>query len=350
VADAVCGKQIVLLGELPSHGEARAFEIKAKVVERLVAECGFETLLFEAPVYDFLGFQMSLQNQGASQSQLNRAIGRFWWTRELTPWRGWLFQQAHGGSLVLGGIDDQVSITSEYARATLPRLVASSSTPEDAVACEGAVTRHLFWQYDAETPFDEDEQALLAGCAREARAALASTDEEVPSPDQVMLDNLSGYVDRQLGGQTSRARDEAMYLNVEWHLARQPQGSKVIVWTSTVHAARTQGELPRNPLGAQLSAGWSSRMATIGFTTLAGQSSMAGQPVRTLEEAPPGSLEALALREVGAWAFLGASELGRIGTVPSRLFGRFAESDWSTFFDGVVVFREEVAPVFDEWK
>jgi len=30
VADAVCGNQVVILGELPSHGEGRAFEIKAR--------------------------------------------------------------------------------------------------------------------------------------------------------------------------------------------------------------------------------------------------------------------------------------------------------------------------------
>jgi erythromycin esterase-like protein len=57
VADAVCGKQVVILGELPSHGEARAFQAKAEIVQRLVEPCGFDALLFEAPMYDFVGFQ-----------------------------------------------------------------------------------------------------------------------------------------------------------------------------------------------------------------------------------------------------------------------------------------------------
>ena len=56
VSDSVCGKEVVLLGELPSHGEARAFQIKAGIVER----CGFDAVFFEAPVYDFLGFQHAL--------------------------------------------------------------------------------------------------------------------------------------------------------------------------------------------------------------------------------------------------------------------------------------------------
>jgi hypothetical protein len=30
--------------------------------------------------------------------------------------------------------------------------------------------------------------------------------------------------------------------------------------------------------------------------------------------------------------------------------GSFTEADWSAYFDGVVVIREEVAPLFDQWK
>jgi hypothetical protein len=30
--------------------------------------------------------------------------------------------------------------------------------------------------------------------------------------------------------------------------------------------------------------------------------------------------------------------------------GSFTAADWSTYFDGVVVIREEVAPVFDQWQ
>jgi hypothetical protein len=74
---------------------------------------------------------------------------------------------------------------------------------------------------------------------------------------------------------------------------------------------------------------------------------MAGQPSRLLEEAPPGSLEARATEGNVPWAFLGAADLRRLDGAPSRLLGTFAREDWSTFFDGLVVIREEVAPVFD---
>lgn len=113
--DAVCSKQMVVLGELPSHGESKAFQAKAQIVKQLVNRCGFDAILFEAPIYDFLGFQSAAAKGKAVSAQLDNAIGRFWLTRELSDWRQWLYTQATHGRLALGGIDDQVSVTSDYA-------------------------------------------------------------------------------------------------------------------------------------------------------------------------------------------------------------------------------------------
>jgi erythromycin esterase-like protein len=351
VADAVCGKQVVILGELPSHGEARAFEAKAKIVQRLIDRCGFDAVLFEAPIYDFVGFQEGGEQHRAVAAQLDRAIGRFWWTRELTDWRRWLFRRATERGLVLGGLDDQVSVTSDYARATLPSLVAASSPPQGASACEQTVARHLFWRYDASTPFDEPEQIRLQRCVREAADALAVRAEgDRRTAEEAMLENLANYVDRQRRAPAARDRDEAMYRNALWHIERMPAASKVIIWTATVHASRKQGRLPQQPLGARLAAQRGRSLASVGFTAFAGWSSMAGQPRKQLPQAPPGSLEAQATEGNAPWVFLNAAALRRIGHAPSRLLGSFTEADWSGYFDGVVVIREEVAPVFDPWK
>jgi erythromycin esterase-like protein len=213
------------------------------------------------------------------------------------------------------------------------------------------VARHLYWRYDAGTPFDEPEQIRLQRCVREAADALAVRAEgNRRTPEQAMLENLANYVDRQRGGPPSLDRDEAMYRNALWHIERMPAASKVIIWTATVHASRIQGRLSQQPLGAWLAAQWGRGLASVGFTAFAGWSSMAGQPRKPLPEAPPGSLEARATEGSAPWVFLNASALRRIGYAPSRLLGRFTEADWSAYFDGVVVIREEVAPVFDQWK
>ena len=351
VADAICGKEVAMLGELPSHGEARAFEAKAKIVQRLIDRCGFGALLFEAPIYEFIGFQEGGAQHRAVALQLDRAIGRFWWTRELTDWRRWLFARATEGRLVLGGLDDQVSVTSDFARATLPRLVAASSPPQTASECEQAVARHLHWRYDATTPFDEPEQVRLQRCVREAADAQAAIAEgDLHSPERAMLVNLATHVDRQRRTPASVDRDEAMYRNALWHLDRMPAGSKVIIWTATVHASRIQGRLPHQPLGARLAARWGHGLASVGFTAFSGWSSMAGQPRKPLPAALPGSLESRATEGSAPWVFLDSSALRRIGHAPSRLLGSVTEADWSAYFDGVVVIREEVAPAFEPWK
>ena len=350
VAAAVCDKQVVLLGELPSHGEARGFQAKAAIVRRLVEQCGFDAVLFEAPMYDFVGFQESVAGKTAAQPQLDKAIGRFWWTRELAEWRAWLFRQAMERGLVVGGLDDQVSVTSEYARATLPGLVAASSPPNLAAECEAAVDRHLFWRYDAATPFEEPEKTRLQRCVRGAADSVVRAEGNHGSPVQAMLESFAGYVDRTRGAPAQPERDEAMYRNALWHLGRLPAESKVVVWTATVHAARAQGGLSQQPLGAKLAAQFSGRLGAIGFTAYGGWSSMAAQPRKQLADAPAGSLEEKATSGGVAWAYLDTAALRSLGEKPSRLFGRIATADWSKLFDGIVVIREEVAPTFDPWR
>jgi erythromycin esterase-like protein len=350
LVQAVCEKQIVVLGELPSHGEARAFQAKARIVQRLIEECGFDALLFESPIYDFLDFQRATATGQATASQLDRAIGRFWLTRELADWRQWLFQRATKGALVLGGLDDQVSVTSDYARATLPRLVASSLPTERASECETAVGRNLYWRYDAEQRFDEPERILLQRCARLAAESMAArTNRRAPTAEQVMLENLASYFGRQQEASLGQDRDAVMYRNLQWQHKRMPRGSKLIVWTATVHAARQQGVLSQTPLGARLAAEWRNRLAVVGFSAFGGQSSMAGGPSKSLPDLPAGSLEERTSRQDSTWALVTSSELRGLGNVPSRLLGRIVSADWSTYFDAVVVIRDEVAPTFERW-
>jgi erythromycin esterase-like protein len=347
VVNAVCRKQIVLLGEPPSHGEARAFGLKSRITDRLVAECGFSGILFEAPVYDFVGLQRAVETGTATPEQLDNAIGRFWWTRELLPWRRSLFEAAASKRLVVGGLDDQVSITSHYARETLPRLIAAGSSESTATQCRETVTRHVGWTYDAKNPFDEGEQLRLQQCARNAADAAATSRSLGPS-DRVMLESFARYAQRQQPG-VAAGRDESMYRNLAWYLERLPKNSRVVVWTATVHAARRQGTLPEAPLGARAVERWGNRVAAVGFTAYGGFTSRAGRPASPIPDAPPESLEAAATRE-SPWALLDSEKLRALGRVPSRLLGKFVSETWSDYFDAVVVIRQEVAPTFDPWK
>jgi erythromycin esterase-like protein len=350
VVESVCRKQVVALGQLGNHGEAKGFQAKAEIVRRLVERCGFDAVLFEAPIYDFLGFEASVAGGTATDAQLDRSIGRFWLTRELAEWRRWLFERASKRKLIVGGVDDQVSITSDYARATLPGLVEASIRAGGPKGCGEIVERHLYWRYNASKPFDESEQQKLYNCTRSAAdgAEISTRMARAPSPEQRMLASLAGYAGRQRGIKAAPERDHAMYINYEWYAARRPMARKVIIWTATVHAARRQGSLTMRPLGAWLAERHGNRFAAIGFTAFSGMSSQAGGPPKPLEKAPTGSLEAR-FAQVDEWTFLNSQKLRKIGKVSARLFDKSIDADWSTYFDGVMVVRDEVAPTFDPW-
>jgi erythromycin esterase-like protein len=347
VVSAVCQKRVVLLGELPSHGEALAFDAKSKIAEQLIARCGFTALLFEAPIYDFIGFERAVAARAAAPEQLDDAIGRFWMTRELAAWRRGLFDAATAGKLTIGGIDDQISITSRYAISELPRLVAAATSERSATMCREVVSRHLGYRYDDTNPFDEAEQRRLRTCAQDAAKA-ADANASASATDRAMLNAFARYCDRQVPGATS-SRDESMYRNLAWHLDRLPANSRVIVWTATVHAAKTRGSLADVPLGARAVEALGDRVASVGFTAYSGFTSRAARPATPIAEAAADSLEAVSTRDAG-WAVVGDAKLRAFGRVPSRLLGRFVADTWSDYFDVVLVVRQEVAPTFDPWK
>lgn len=347
VVKAVCQKQIVLLGEAPSHGEAQAFDAKSKIVDRLVSQCGFTAVLFEAPVFDFVGFDRAVKAGSATPQQLDDAIGRFWLTRELAPWRRGLFEAAAKKRLTVGGIDDQSSITSHYAMSELPRLVAAASAESAATVCRDTVSRHLGYTYDATHPFDDPEKTRLQECARDAAQAAAAK-RSFSAEDRVMLDSFARYAARQITG-TPAGREESLFRNLAWYVDRMPANSRAVVWTATVHAAKQRGVLTDSPLGARAVERWGDRVASVGFTMFGGFTSRAARPASPIPDAPADSLEAAASKG-SVWALLDAAKLRAIGPISSRLLGRFVADTWSDYFDAVVIIRQETAPAFDPWR
>lgn len=340
VVASLCGKRVVALGELASHGEARAFQFKAELARGLVEQCGFDAVLFEAPIYDFFGFSAGVEAGSPDQRQLDNAIGRFWWTRELTEWRRWLMQAAGQRRLYVGGLDDQVSVTSEYAVQVLPELVNLAIEGPEGGRCKQAVRRNLSWDYAGGQAYDNKERLLLAECTRTALdAGHAATPQE-----RRMLFSLTSYYERSVASLPSTERDVVMYQNLTWHLGRLKPTARVVVWTANVHAARTMVEGRVPPMGSMLARHFGADYAAIGGTALKGRSRMAGGEVTTLRPAPGNSLEAQGLAGVDEIAYLNSVQLREIGAVPSRLMGEFAAADWTNYFDGVFVVQDEQAP------
>jgi erythromycin esterase-like protein len=347
IIQEICDKNLVVLGELPSHGEAIGFKIKAEIVRKLVEKCDFNGLFFEAGIYDFIGFQLATIGEQAQQNQLDNAIGGFWTSDELKTWRQWLFSQATSQRLLISGLDDQISRSSHYAKATLPKLVSNYVDEEYKKPCKQAIERYLFWRYDSNNPYNQSEQMLLVKCSQLAFDTIRNQSYNEQNLKKLkMLKNLSNLYARTFKQNSAIDRDEIMYENFKWQSEKLPAKSKIIIWTATVHAARKQGELKYKPLGTWLAETLKNKIAVIGFSAYSGQSSMGGNQVKEIANAPDDSLEALVLQNNLEWSYLNASELNKIGIISSRLHGRFSSVNWSDYYDGVVVVKKEQAPIF----
>lgn len=341
VIEAACQKKVVALGELPSHGEARAFEAKAAIVRGLVERCGFDAVLFEAPFYEF-EFLSKQEHVAANFDGLDQAIGRLWAVDQLKNWRIWLAGRVARTRLYVGGLDDQPSATSDLTRQRLPGLISNASSETIQTGCKETVSRHLDWAYDAEYPFDDNEKTRLHACAATADSVFA-----LVAPlkvESALTHAFLNYAKRQAGIATAVTRDQSMRGAFDWHWRRLPTGRRVVIWTATVHAARAQGARPYMPLGATLADEFGDDYFAVGFTALKGTSALSGENPADLQPVPSDSLEALALSDGVDSTYLDRDALASYGRAPSRLYGAVASHMWSRHFDAVVVYRNEIAP------
>jgi len=143
-----------------------------------------------------------------------------------------------------------------------------------------------------------------------------------------------------------------MYLNFRWLLSRLPRHSKIVVWAATVHVAKAMsgatGFERKIPLGSYIRRDFNDRAFALGFSAYSGSYAFTGQPVRQLSAAPDTSLEAQSFANRDAdTVYLSLEQLRRFGSIEARPLGTtFTTARWADVMDGLVVFREERAPVY----
>lgn len=329
----LCNAQVVGLGELPTHGEAQAHVLKARIARQLVEQCGFTLLLFEAPLYEFT----SIDQAEDPAIALDAAIGGFWTSIELTDFRNWLSREYARGALQLGGIDDQIAASSVHSRSVLPRLIADASgMPE----CAEAVRRNLFWHYGSQFPYDAGERYLLHSCA-----SLSARTGHLSGRESLFVQNLSRLYARQAGLIPAfPGRGDSLALNAQHHIKAHGD-PKTIIWAANTHVARygRQGLT----LGSRFAQVYGTGYAALGITALTGSSARAGGRAAELAELPTASLEHRALAAISpgftAPAVLAADDLLAFDYSVSRLVSGNESQPWSTLFD-VVVVLERVSP------
>lgn len=350
VTQVLCKKDVVVLGEDLHHASAATMAIKARLVQRLVRGCGFGGVVFESQFYDMLDWQHALSTGTASRQQLADAIGALWSRYpEVQPLIGWLHDQAVAGRVHVGGMDPQVGgVTGHFSSDRLPARLSSVLAGERRRQCESAIGRHNRWEYDDAHAFDDAAVARLRACLRDIDTRLEAMGRKAPVDLEAMANSYADYLGFVAGGDRGEARDRSMYRNFTWLRTQWPEGTRIVVWTASVHAAKTRAGAFR-PFGSYLHAAFGARAAAIGFSALAGSYGNVGGhgTPHMLAPAVQGSLEARAFATPGARSsrFLDHAALRALGAVPGRVFdyAKPGNLDWSRYFDGVIVLREERA-------
>ncbi|WNG55321.1 erythromycin esterase [Archangium gephyra] len=365
----LCDKRLALLGEEANHGNGRTITFKTELIRRLVEECQYDAFFIEAGIYDFLHLQARLKaGQPISEDMVASAIGGMWANQEMAPLIPFLSERLEAGTLVAGGIDDQIGRGTYAQRQMTQELILSLEGPRQA-ECGAELERHMSWKYDDAHPYTAETVKFLLGCCKEMESALSRPGAAATPLTQgqlQMVRNLERNFTRQVaelsrasaqtGGTQDwsafNARSRSMFMNLEWLLSQSPRPRKAIVWLATLHASKDLGGLDTDArhgisFGSFVHERFGAQSFVLGFSALSGSYSI-GSTARThtIAPAPADSLEGQAFSShTSDTRYLDGSQLRDFGPRVARpLNYSWMTAPWATVMDGLLVFREETPP------
>lgn len=359
VTQELCGRKVVMLGENGFHGDGRSAAFKADLVQRLVTDCGFDAVVFEASRYDFIAMSRAMRRgDAASPTMLSSAIGGLWnQNAELQGLIQFLFQRAQAGNVVLGGIDDQLgSRGAFYSLERMPIELASFLPEPRREACAGRLKQRIWSSFPATAPYTEEVRSEIRACIAEIQVAVADAPGGNPRDTadlQAMNDSYAQALDRDFldGPQRIRGRDRDMFRNLQAFMADLPEDAKVIVWSANSHVAKEARAIgpyeTGGNLGEYVHRRYADRAFALGFSAASGSYRYTVRTAREIPIAAPGSLEATALANVDTDAvYVTPGDLAVLPAIAGSAFGDHlpVTANWGRVYDGVVIFRAERPP------
>lgn len=346
IVNDLCDKKVVLLGEDAHHGSGTTMEIKTALITRLIDECKFSALLFESPVYEFLHYQEALKLNTASVQQVKASIGGLWSNATtMAPFIKYLHEKADNNQLALGGIDAQFGANQPFAQQQLPARLSKYLDNDAQQVCEETLYRHLNWQYSKELPYNDAVKAQIQSCTSQINDKLGTLNEPKNLTlqfDQFMAENFYRYMHFKRQDYFN-LRDKAMADNVNWHLSQLPEHTKTIVWTTTIHAAKTLTPISSDqiPTGYYLAQKYQNDMASIGFSALAGSFGRSPDKTKAINAAT--LAQQVFHQNNRSLIYLDHNELKKqeeIGEQAIR-YNSVEHIDWSRILDGLIILRSE---------
>ncbi len=355
---ALCHTQVAMLGESATHGDGHTLAFKVELVERLIDQCGFDTVFFEASHDEFIHLNQRLRSgQTVASEDLLSAVGGVWeFYREFQPLAPFLLTRAQSGRVVLGGLDDQLGqFGQNYANVEMIAELTHLLPQPNRQICGTALHKRVYSDYSEAAPYSKLDRSEIETCLSQIQAASIADKSTRGEDKQDRLEMISAaqrWISRDFSSDAENMvnRDRSMFQNFEWLQSGLPTRSKIIVWAATVHIAKqgdpTWSDGTGTNFGSFVHQKYGDHAYSLGFSALSGSYRQGKGNIPVIPPAPPDSVERRALEgsNVGA-SYVGAPQLAAMGTLSGAFFRHSYQTlPWSNFLDGVVVFRAEHPP------
>lgn len=287
VTHDLCNRQIVMVGESATHGDGHTEAFKVELVERLVNECGFDSVFFESNHDEFINIARRLRTgQAMSVDQVYSAVGGLWkFDQEFQPLVPFLLTKAQAGQISLGGIDDQVGQAGQdYANVEMITELTDFLPQQQRQSCSLALHRRIYSDYTETAPYSKADRSQIATCLSDIQRAIAAnrtTDPAAREERQEMVSAVERWISRDFTSDANGivARDRSMFQNFEWLRRQQPRRRKVILWAATVHIAKqgdpTWADHTGTNFGSFVHQEYGERAFSLGFSALTGSTGRA---------------------------------------------------------------------------
>ena len=319
------GKRIVQLGE-NTHGVREYSVLKARIVQFLHQELGYEVLAFESDIYQChtaneLAAELPAFSMTRKSTMLSSVIG-VWHTKEVLPVFEYLRATRDGESpLQLAGFDVQPIGNSKKNRPQfLSELVKTVDTKYatevlsldnkflEAYALRGA-ERRAFFRSDEGMQMAKSYERLAAFFKEnkgriEAASTHSSTSSLLVARQAAM--SMVFYIRKQAATDTRASyeyRDEGMAKNMNCLLDELFPDKKIIVWGHNFHIRHRNEVIPPNPdnypdvavrsMGSWLHERYGDKLYTVGFYAYEGKAANNSGKVFDIEPAKPETLEGI---------------------------------------------------------